>query len=68
VRDPQEFLQNLKIELYPEEVYIFTPKGEVKALPRGATPSTSPTRFTPTSATSASARASTARWCRCARA
>jgi guanosine-3',5'-bis(diphosphate) 3'-pyrophosphohydrolase len=38
VRDPQEFIQNLKIELYPEEVYIFTPKGEVKALPRGATP------------------------------
>ena len=27
VRDPQEFLQNLKIELYPEEVYIFTPQG-----------------------------------------
>src|SRR3954447_9845188 len=38
VRDPQEVLQNLKIELYPEEVYIFTPKGEVKALPRDATP------------------------------
>jgi GTP pyrophosphokinase len=38
VRDPQEFLQNLKIELYPEEVYIFTPAGEVKALPRDATP------------------------------
>src|SRR5512145_403783 len=38
VRDPQEFLQNLKIELYAEEVYIFTPKGEVKALPRDATP------------------------------
>jgi GTP pyrophosphokinase len=38
VRDPQEFLQNLKIELYPEEVYIFTPKGQVKALPREATP------------------------------
>src|SRR6186713_1585081 len=38
VRDPQEFLQNLKIDLYPEEVYIFTPKGEVKSLPRGATP------------------------------
>ena len=38
MRDPQEFLQNLKIELYPEEVYIFTPKGEVKALPRDATP------------------------------
>src|SRR5919201_946841 len=38
VRDPKQFLQNLKIELYPEEVYIFTPKGEVKALPRDATP------------------------------
>jgi GTP pyrophosphokinase len=38
VRDPQEFLQNLKIQLYPDEVYIFTPKGEVKSLPRDATP------------------------------
>src|SRR5499426_3052034 len=38
VRDPQEFIQNLKVELYPEEVYIFTPKGEVRSLPRGATP------------------------------
>ena len=37
VRDPQEFLQNLKIDLYPEEVYIFTPKGEVRSLQRGAT-------------------------------
>ncbi len=38
VRDPQEFIRHLKIDLYPEEVYIFTPKGEVKGLPRGATP------------------------------
>src|SRR5438874_1656840 len=38
VRDPREFIQNLKVELYPEEVYTFTPKGLVKALPRGATP------------------------------
>jgi len=37
IRDPQEFIQNLKVELYPEEVYTFTPKGLVKALPRGAT-------------------------------
>src|SRR5438105_14276747 len=36
-RDPEEFIQNLKVELYPEEVYTFTPKGLVKALPRGAT-------------------------------
>jgi GTP pyrophosphokinase len=38
VRDPHEFLQNLKVDLYPEEVYTFTPKGQVKVLPRGATP------------------------------
>ncbi len=37
VRDPQEFIQNLKVELYQEEVYTFTPKGLVKAFPRGAT-------------------------------
>ncbi|MCX6545452.1 MAG: bifunctional (p)ppGpp synthetase/guanosine-3',5'-bis(diphosphate) 3'-pyrophosphohydrolase [Acidobacteria bacterium] len=34
VRDPQEFIQNLKVDLYPGEVYTFTPKGQVKALPR----------------------------------
>ncbi len=38
VHDPQEFMHNLRVELYPEEVYIFTPKGEVRSLPRGATP------------------------------
>ncbi len=38
VRDPQEFIQHLKVDLYPEEVYTFTPKGQVKAFPRGATP------------------------------
>jgi GTP pyrophosphokinase len=38
VRDPQEFIQNLKVELYPEEVYTFTPAGQVKAFARGATP------------------------------
>jgi len=38
VRDPQEFIQSLKVELYPEEVYTFTPKGQVKAFPMGATP------------------------------
>ena len=38
VRDPREFIHNLKVELYQEEVYAFTPKGQVKAFPRGATP------------------------------
>ena len=69
VRDPQEFIQNLKIDLYPEEVYIFTPKGEVKALPAGRHARRlrlrDPHRRRPPAA---SARASTARWCRCARA
>ena len=38
MRDPSEFLSTLKIDLYPEEVYTFTPKGKVIVLPREATP------------------------------
>jgi GTP pyrophosphokinase len=38
VKDPHEFLNSLKLDLYPEEVYCFTPKGEVRMLPRGASP------------------------------
>jgi len=38
VRDPRTFLATLKIDLYPDEVYVFTPKGEVLSFPRGATP------------------------------
>ena len=37
-RDPSEFINSLKLDLYREEVYAFTPRGEVKALPRGSTP------------------------------
>ncbi|MGH9197637.1 MAG: RelA/SpoT family protein, partial [Acidimicrobiia bacterium] len=37
LRDPREFIHTLKVDLYSEEVYTFTPRGEVKALPRGAT-------------------------------
>ena len=33
----QEFLENVKIDLFPDEVYVFTPKGSIMALPRGAT-------------------------------
>ncbi len=33
-----EFLENVKIDLFPDEVYIFTPKGEILALPKNATP------------------------------
>ncbi len=36
--DPQEFMANLKVELFDEEVFVFTPKGEVKSLQVGSTP------------------------------
>ncbi len=38
MRDPSDFLSTLKIDLYPQEVYTFTPKGKVVVLPRDATP------------------------------
>jgi GTP pyrophosphokinase len=37
-KDPREFLEMVKVDLYPEEVYAFTPKGKVLSFPRGATP------------------------------
>ncbi|HKZ05831.1 MAG TPA: bifunctional (p)ppGpp synthetase/guanosine-3',5'-bis(diphosphate) 3'-pyrophosphohydrolase [Methylomirabilota bacterium] len=38
VKDPKEFLDTVRLDLFPDEVYVFTPKGDVKALPEGATP------------------------------
>jgi GTP diphosphokinase / guanosine-3',5'-bis(diphosphate) 3'-diphosphatase len=38
MRDPGEFMSSLKVDLYPEEVYTFTPRGRVIVLPRDATP------------------------------
>ncbi|MBN2338092.1 MAG: bifunctional (p)ppGpp synthetase/guanosine-3',5'-bis(diphosphate) 3'-pyrophosphohydrolase [Acidobacteria bacterium] len=38
ISDAREFLSNLKVDLYPDEVFCFTPKGEVITLPRDATP------------------------------
>jgi len=38
VQDPGEFMSTLKVDLYPEEVYTFTPRGKVIVLPRDATP------------------------------
>ena len=38
MQDPQEFLDTLKTELFEDEVYVFTPKGAIKILPRNATP------------------------------
>jgi guanosine-3',5'-bis(diphosphate) 3'-pyrophosphohydrolase len=36
--DAREFMKNLKLALYPDEVYVFTPRGDAKAFPKGATP------------------------------
>jgi GTP pyrophosphokinase len=36
-RDSREFLEHVKGDLFPEEIYVFTPKGKIMALPRGAT-------------------------------
>jgi GTP diphosphokinase / guanosine-3',5'-bis(diphosphate) 3'-diphosphatase len=35
--DPQEFLEHVKVDLFPDEVYVFTPRGRILSLPRGAT-------------------------------
>jgi guanosine-3',5'-bis(diphosphate) 3'-pyrophosphohydrolase len=38
LKDPIEFMETVKIDMFPEEVYVFTPRGDVRVLPRGATP------------------------------
>ncbi len=38
IKNPKEFMSNLKLALFPEEVYVFTPHGDVKSFPKGATP------------------------------
>src|SRR5204862_4062450 len=38
LKDPTEFIETVKIDLFADEVYVFTPRGDVKALPKGANP------------------------------
>ena len=38
LKDPKDFMETVKVDLFDEEVYVFTPQGEVKPMPRGATP------------------------------
>ncbi|MFA6822903.1 MAG: bifunctional (p)ppGpp synthetase/guanosine-3',5'-bis(diphosphate) 3'-pyrophosphohydrolase [Geobacter sp.] len=38
LQDSREFMDSVKVELFPEEVYVFTPKGDVKGFPKGSTP------------------------------
>jgi GTP diphosphokinase / guanosine-3',5'-bis(diphosphate) 3'-diphosphatase len=37
-REPEEFMEFLRIDLFQDEIFVFTPKGDVKQLPKGATP------------------------------
>ncbi len=38
LQDSREFMDSVKVDLFPEEVYVFTPKGDVKSFPKGSTP------------------------------
>lgn len=38
LHDPREFMETVRMDLFPNEVYVFTPKGDVKEFPKGATP------------------------------
>ncbi|MFH1491180.1 MAG: bifunctional (p)ppGpp synthetase/guanosine-3',5'-bis(diphosphate) 3'-pyrophosphohydrolase [Pseudomonadota bacterium] len=38
LKDPKEFMETVRMDLFPNEVYVFTPNGDVKRLPKGATP------------------------------
>jgi GTP pyrophosphokinase len=38
MKDPREFMESVRVDLFPDEVYVFTPKGDVKSLPEGSTP------------------------------
>ncbi len=38
IKDPDEFLESVRIDLFPDEVYVFTPDGEIKSLVKGSTP------------------------------
>lgn len=38
LKDPREFLDSVKVDLFSDEVFVFTPRGEVRPLPRGSTP------------------------------
>jgi GTP pyrophosphokinase len=38
IKDPDEFMESVRIDLFPDEAYVFTPHGDIKSLPKGATP------------------------------
>ena len=64
--NPEEFLEHTKLEMFQDQVFCFTPKGDLIACRAGRRRSISPMPCTPRSATPASAPRSTAACCRCA--
>jgi (p)ppGpp synthase/HD superfamily hydrolase len=66
VQDPHEFIESVKADLFADEVYVFTPRGDVFTFRRGATPIDFASRSTPTWGFEPPGRGSTATWCRCA--
>jgi GTP pyrophosphokinase len=64
VSDPRRFLSGLKLDLYPDEVYVFSPKGEVLAFPRDATPLDFAYRIHTDLGHHCTGRRSTGGWCR----
>ena len=65
VQDPIEFMETVKIDMFQEEVYVFTPRGEVRTFPRGRHRLILPTRCIRTSGINALAPRSTGASCRC---
>ncbi len=49
--EAEDFIKNIKVDLFADEVFVFTPKGDVVNMPAGATPIDLATPFTPPSAT-----------------
>src|SRR5205823_890483 len=62
---PEEFLEFLKVDLYQDEIFVFTPRGDVKRLPRAPRRSISHSPCTPRSASAARAPVSTGASRRC---
>jgi GTP diphosphokinase / guanosine-3',5'-bis(diphosphate) 3'-diphosphatase len=63
----EEFLESVKVDLFPDKVYVFTPKGDILRLPRGATAVDFAYAVHTDVGNRCVAAKSTAAWCRCAR-
>jgi len=64
VSDATEFVEGIKLDIFQDQVFVFTPKGDIKDLPRAPRRSTSRIGSTPMSGTGRSAPRSTTGWSR----